>query len=165
MGVSFFKTGLLASTLLSVALTTGPSLAANTVLNVWDQFFSEEPNKLMNEFVAEFEKANPGVEIKRNVLDTDSIRATLPSALAAGQGPDLFYYDAGPAFLGPLVEAGLVADLTKEYAARGWDKSLVAWPVERVTYGNKIWGVPNEIEYTNVYVDLAVLGHAATHIG
>jgi raffinose/stachyose/melibiose transport system substrate-binding protein len=157
MGVSFFKTGLLASTLLSVALTTGPSLAANTVLNVWDQFFSEEPNKLMNEFVAEFEKANPGVEIKRNVLDTDSIRATLPSALAAGQGPDLFYYDAGPAFLGPLVEAGLVADLTKEYAARGWDKSLVAWPVERVTYGNKIWGVPNEIEYTNVYVDLAVL--------
>jgi raffinose/stachyose/melibiose transport system substrate-binding protein len=157
MGISLFKRGLLASVLLSAALTTGPSLAAATVLNVWDQFFSEEPNKLMNEFVAEFQKAHPGVEIKRNVLDTDSIRATLPSALAAGQGPDLFYYDAGPAFLGPLVEAGLVADLTQEYAARGWDKSLVAWPVERVTYGGKIWGVPNEIEYTNVYVDLAVL--------
>jgi raffinose/stachyose/melibiose transport system substrate-binding protein len=157
MGIPVLRTALLASAVVSMALTAGPSVAATTVINVWDQFFSEGPNKLMDEFVSEFEAAHPGVEIKRNVLDTDSIRATLPSALASGQGPDIFYYDAGPAFLGPLVEAGLVADLTKEYAARGWDKSLVAWPVERVTYNNKIWGVPNEIEYTNVYVNLEVL--------
>ena len=157
MGISYLKAGLLASAVFVTSLTAGPALAETTVLNLWDQFFSAEPNKLMDEFVAEFEAAHPGVEIKRNVLDTDSIRATLPSALSAGQGPDLFYYDAGPAFLGPLVEAGLVADLTDDYTARGWDDRLVDWATERVTYNDKIWGVPNEIEYTNVYVNLDVL--------
>lgn len=154
---SIVKRALFASTML-LGLASGSALAQEkTVITMWDQFFSAAPNKLMDEFVAEFEAAHPDVQIKRNVLDTDSIRATLPSALASGQGPDIFYYDAGPAFLGPLVQAGLVADLTQEYSARGWDKALVAWPVERVTYNGKIWGVPNEIEYTNVYVDLAAL--------
>ncbi|MFV0335114.1 MAG: ABC transporter substrate-binding protein [Tropicimonas sp.] len=146
---------LLCSVALSVVLA-GPAAAQDkTVITVWDQFFSAAPNALMDSLAAEFEAANPGVDIQRNVLDTDAIRATLPSALAAGTGPDIFYYDAGPGFLGPLIDAGLVADLTEEYAARGWNDSLIDWAVERVTFGGRIWGVPNEIEYTNVYFDKA----------
>ena len=156
MKTSAFRRGLLSSVFLT-GLVCAASAADKTVVTVWDQFFSPGANELMDAFAAEFEAANPDIDVERNVLDTDAIRATLPSALASGEGPDIFYYDAGPAFLGPLVNAGLVADLTEEYEARGWDSRLVAWPVERVTFAGKIWGVPNEIEYTNVYVNLDLL--------
>ncbi|MFA3919956.1 ABC transporter substrate-binding protein [Ruegeria hyattellae] len=149
-------TGLVGSA--AVVCMSGSALAQDkTVVTVWDQFFSDAPNALMDSFVAEFEAAHPGVNIERNVLDTDAIRATLPTALASGSGPDLFYYDAGPAFLGPLVDAGLVADLSDEYETLGWDELLVDWAVERVTFNDRIWGVPNEIEYTNVYFNKNLL--------
>lgn len=155
MKIAYIRCALLPAVVVGIVL--GGAAQAETVITVWDQFFSAAPNALMDEFAEEFEAANPGVDIQRNVLDTDAIRTTLPAALASGNGPDIFYYDAGPAFLGPLVNAGLVADLTDEYAARGWNDSLVDWAVERVTFGGKIWGVPNEIEYTNVYFNKSIL--------
>lgn len=130
---------------------------ATTSITIWDQFFPSAQNTLMNEFIAEYQSAHPNVEIKRSVFDTDSIRTVLRPALASGQGPDIFYYDAGPAFLGALVDAGLVYDLTPTYEAKGWNTRLSQWAVGRVTYGGKIWGVPNEVEYTNVYVNKDVL--------
>ena len=126
-------------------------------LTLWDQFFPESQSALMDSFISEFEKSRPGITVERSVYDTDAVRTVLRPALASGSGPDIFYYDAGPAFLGALVGAGLVHDLTDAYAERGLDKSLVPWAVERVSYGGRIWGVPNEIEYTNVYINLAVL--------
>ena len=131
--------------------------AGGKTLTIWDQFFPESQSTLMDSFIDEFEDSQPGVTVERGVYDTDAIRTVLRPALASGSGPDLFYYDAGPAFLGALVDAGLVHDLTDAYADRNLDESLVPWAVERVSYGGRIWGVPNEIEYTNVYVNLAVL--------
>lgn len=120
-------------------------------LVLWDQFFPDSQSELMDQFIADFEAENPGVTVERSVYDTDSIRTTLRSSLQAGRGPDIFYYDAGPAFLGQLVGAGLVYDLTEVYSETAWDERLVEWAAGRVTYDGRIWGVPNEIEYTNVY--------------
>lgn len=135
-----------------------PSAAAGkTTIVVWDQYFPQAQNKLMNDFVASYESSHPSVVVRRTPYDTDSIRTVLRPALSSGSGPDLFYYDAGPAFLGQLSDAGLVYDLTTVYQQKGWDQRLVKWAVERVTYHGKIWGVPNEIEYTNIWYNKDVL--------
>lgn len=126
------------------------------VLVIWDQFFPESQNKLMDSFISEFE-ASHNVKIERTLYDTESLRTTLRSALASGTGPDIFYYDAGPAFLGSFASAGLVKDLTADYEKNGWNDTLSDWATERVTYSGKKYGVPHEIEFTCCYVNKAIL--------
>ncbi len=166
----FSKHGFVAVLIVSVLVLANPLLwaagkqeakeaaaAEVTRLVVWDQFFPASQDELMKEFIAQYENKNPDVRIERTVYDTDSIRTVLRPALTSGEGPDVFYYDAGPAFLGAFAEAGLVYDLTKVYQEQGWNAKLVEWPVGRVTYNGKIWGVPNEIEYTNVYYNKRII--------
>jgi len=130
---------------------------AETTLTVWDQFFPSAQNELMKAFVEEFEANHPGVNVERSVLDTDSIRVVLKTALASKEGPDVFYYDAGPSFLGALIDPGLVYDLTEEYTKRGWDKRIANWAQLRVMNSGKIYGVPNEVEYTCVYYNKEIM--------
>lgn len=126
------------------------------VLVIWDQFFPESQDKLMNSFIEEFESIHD-VEVQRTVYDTDSLRTTLRTSLTTENGPDIFYYDAGPAYLGAFASAGMVRDLTNDYEEKGWNDRLADWTVGRVTYDSKKYGVPHEIEYTCVYLNRAIL--------
>jgi raffinose/stachyose/melibiose transport system substrate-binding protein len=125
-------------------------------LVVWDQFFPASQDTLMKELITQFEKEHDCV-IQRTLYDTESLRTTLRSALASGTGPDIFYYDAGPAFLGAFANAGLVYDLTSAYASKGWNNTLASWTVERTTYNGKKWGVPHEIEFTCLYYNKEIV--------
>lgn len=120
------------------------------ILTVWDQFYPASQNELMDDFVSEFEKLHD-VKVERVLYDTESLRTTLRTALASGHGPDIFYYDAGPAYLGAFANAGLVADLTPMYESKGWNEEFAGWAVERVMYNGKKWGIPHEIEFTCLY--------------
>lgn len=126
------------------------------VLVIWDQFFPESQDKLMNSFVEEFEK-NHNVDIQRTVYDTDSLRTTLRTSLTTVSGPDIFYFDAGPAYLGAYASAGLVKDLTQDYSEKGWNDRFADWASGRVTFEGEKYGVPHEIEYTCVYLNKAIL--------
>lgn len=119
-------------------------------LVVWDQFYPASQNQLMDEFVKEFEEMH-NCKIERVLYDTESMRTTLRTALSSNIGPDIFYYDAGPAFLGAFVNAGLVYDLSDTYVKKGWNNTLAGWTIERVMYNGKQWAVPHEIEFTCLY--------------
>jgi raffinose/stachyose/melibiose transport system substrate-binding protein len=126
------------------------------VLVVWDQFYPASQDALMKELIAGFESQHNCV-VQRTLYTTEQLRATLRTALASGTGPDIFYYDAGPAFLGAFANAGLVYDLTGAYQRKGWNNTLAKWTVERTTYNGKKWGVPHEIEFTCLYYNKNIL--------
>jgi raffinose/stachyose/melibiose transport system substrate-binding protein len=124
---------------------------------LWDQFFPAAQSRFMDKVIEEFEQQNPEINIERSVMDTESIRKVLKVALSADAGPDIFYYDSGPGFLGVLVQAGLVRDLSQDYEQRGWNQKFFQWTKERCSYGGKVYGVGNEIEYTCVFYNRAIL--------
>lgn len=145
-------------TVIGLILAIGSASAqTQTTLTIWDQFFPTEQSDLMNQLIVEFEAEHPGVQVNRSILDTDSIRAVLRTALTSGQGPDVFYYDAGPGFLGMLIKAGLVYDLTDVYVEYGWTNRVAEWAQQRVMDHGRIYGFPNEVEYTNVYYNKEIL--------
>jgi raffinose/stachyose/melibiose transport system substrate-binding protein len=119
-------------------------------LRIWDQFSEEGPSDAIEEIIARFEEKHPGVEVQREVMQMDDLRSAAKTAIASGQGPDLLGSSIGP-FTWPLIEAGLVEDLSAEYADRGWDARLQPWAAGLTRYNGKFWAVPNEAEVMGVF--------------
>lgn len=105
--------------------------------------------ELENDLIASFEKANPHIRIIRRALPSADAVATIPTALAAGHGPDLF--DLQMESCGPLISAGLVDPI--DYDAIGYaDKDALSdaylpSSLDGVWYYNRIYGLP--LEYTS----------------
>lgn len=74
---------------LSLAWASVPARAENTVLRFTTARYSATPTDYLPLAAEDFEAANPGVEIKVEVLDPDRLPETLRSELAAGGSPDL----------------------------------------------------------------------------
>ncbi|MFD1713525.1 ABC transporter substrate-binding protein [Amnibacterium flavum] len=90
-----------------------------------------------------------GIEVKLDVVPSENMRTVLQTQLRSGEGPDVFGYDTGPGFAGALEEAGLLYDLTDAYADNDWP--IYDFAQERVTFGGKIVGIPNDIESVGLF--------------
>lgn len=63
------------------------------VIEYW-QYYFESKIALMDELIAEFNAANPGIEVRQQHFPYDSFQEKLAASVAAGEGPDivnLFY--------------------------------------------------------------------------
>lgn len=125
--------------------------AENVTLAMWDNFTDPVTTKALAGLIAEFEKQNSDIKIKRTTIKNDDLRNTIKPALTSGKGPDIFNYDAGPGYLGVLAKSGLALDLTPYADTFGWKERFPQWVNERVTFDNKIYGIGNEIELIGVY--------------
>jgi raffinose/stachyose/melibiose transport system substrate-binding protein len=148
--MTFFK-GL--ATASALALIASGALAQDVTLRVWDTFSDNSDG--MDAFVAAFEAANPGIKIERDVQSVDEMRPVIQTALNAGTGPDLFYYDTGPGFAGVLAEAGLLMPLDDAFAAGNF-AAVYPWAKDRTTFGGKAYGIGNEVEFLGVYYNKAL---------
>lgn len=99
--------------------------------------------------IGAFEKANPGITVKLDVMPNDTIRTVLQTQLRSGQGPDVFGYDTGPGFAGALAKAGLLYDLTQAYADNNWP--IYDFAKLRVTFDGKLVGIPSQLETVGVF--------------
>ena len=133
----------------ALMLSAGSS-HAQTELRVWDTFADTGQDNGMKALIAEFEKANPDITIARDVQNIDELRPVIQTALASGTGPDVFYYDTGPGFAGVLADNGLLMPLDDVYASGALDH-IYPWTLERVTFGDKVYGIGNEVEFLGVY--------------
>ena len=131
-----------------LALAASGAIAQQTELRVWDTF--TEVSEGMDAMVSAFEAANPDIDVVRDVQSTDDMRAIIQTALNAGTGPDIVYYDTGPGFAGVLAEAGLLRPLDDFYASGALD-AVYPWTKERSTFGGKVYGVGNQLEFVAVY--------------
>ena len=109
---------------------------------------------LIEENIATFEEQNPGITVDVDTAPLEQLRTILQTQLRSGSGPDVFRYDTGPGYAGALNEAGLLYDLTEVYEENDWP--VYEFAKERVTFDDKVVGVPDELETIGVFYNQAL---------
>jgi raffinose/stachyose/melibiose transport system substrate-binding protein len=84
------------------------------------------------------------------------MRDILKTALTAGTGPDVMYYDTGPGFAGVLARAGLLLPLDDAYVQYGWDKRIFKWAKDRTAFDGKTYGIGHELEFVGTFYNKKV---------
>ena len=140
--------------LLLVVALLGTAYGQDDMVQIvyWDQASGEEASQAaIGQIIANFEEANPGIEIVREVIDANVMRDIAKPTIEAGEGPDLIYYDTGPGYAGILARAGLLLPLDAAYAANNWDERLI--PISRAwtTFDGQVYGVGHELEAQGFY--------------
>lgn len=131
----------------SAPAANAPTGGDKTRLLYWDGFGEESTG--IDKIVAMFNQANPKIEIVREAQP--QMRDILRTALDAGQGPDIFYYDTGPGFAGVLARAGLLKPLDDAYRTYDWDKRIFDFAKQRASFGGKAYGIGNELEFITTF--------------
>ena len=101
------------------------------------------------EIIARFEEQHPSIDIQREVMPTEDVRAVIEARLRSHQRPDVFTYDTGPGFGGVLADAGLLRPLEDAYRQNGWN--IYDWAKRRATYSGTVYGVPDQVQEIVVY--------------
>lgn len=139
------------------AFAASLSASASAVeISYWSQLDDPDQIALFERLVAEFEAAHPDVDVQVTTMQRDDMTTQLRVALGAGAGPDVANYDVGDAYLGSLVRAGLVKDISAVYAERGWNDRFFGWAKDAVTYDGKQWGVPAQQEAQGLWYNAAL---------
>ncbi|GCD89947.1 ABC transporter substrate-binding protein [Nocardioides sp. LS1] len=89
----------------------------------------------------EYEKTHAGVTIKTNPIALNTYGSTITTQLQAGNGPDVFFINAGggqAGSVGTLGEAGKLLDLTGKVA----DGAVPENAVSSMSYNDKLVAVP-----------------------
>ncbi len=148
-----YKTVLWLFALVLVFALLGSAYAQDPVQIVyWDHVYGNEAQEAaMAQLIANFEEANPDIEILLETYNTDVMRDIAKTTIEAGEGPDLIYYDAGPAYAGILANAGLLLPLDEAYTANNWDERLISISRAWTTFGGHVYGVGHELEAQGLY--------------
>ena len=97
----------------------------------------------------DYEKSHPGVTIKTNPIVLNTYGSTLTTQLNAGNGPDVFFVNAGSGQAGsvtPLAKAGKLLDLTGTV-----DASVVPESSKSLLYsGSKLVAIPAYVAPTGL---------------
>lgn len=148
-----YKTVLRLFAILLVFAFLGSAAAQDPVqVLFWDQVYGNASQEAgMAQIIANFEEANPDIEIVLEVMAFDVMRDIAKTSFEAGEGPDIIYYDAGPAYAGILANAGLLLPLDEAYAANNWDERLISISRDWTTFGGHVYGVGHELEAQGLY--------------
>ena len=103
----------------------------------------------LREHLKDFEAANPGITVELEAIPLEQLRQTLQTTLRGPNAPDVFAWGSGPAYTGPLAEAGLLYDLTEAYDTHDWP--VYEFAREQVTHDGKVFGVPGEMETIGIF--------------
>ncbi len=132
--------------------TTGEAGEEAVTLLVWDQWSGGGADAGMQELVESFTEANPNITIEREVYSgNEQLRDLLKTALGAGTGPDLMYYDLGAFALQVLVNANQLMPLDDAYEQYGWDQKIFDFAQQWCTLEGKRYAIPHELEFEPVY--------------
>lgn len=77
------------SIILIVMLLAVPAMAAKTKVTIWN--WSQEQKDFYEEAIAEFESANPDIDLEWITYVQDQYGQSLPLALRGGNGPDIYW--------------------------------------------------------------------------
>jgi raffinose/stachyose/melibiose transport system substrate-binding protein len=86
----------------------------------------------------DFEAANPGVTVKQNKIALTAADQTIPTQLQAGNGPDVFWINAGSGIqtsVGQLGKAGLLLPLDSSVYAGIPESQMAGYDLDGKTYG------------------------------
>lgn len=130
------------------AATAAPAQAGGEgdTLLYWDGF--QEESTVLDEIVAKY---NETATVKVVRESQPQMRDILRTALDAGTGPDIMYYDTGPGFAGVLARAGLLLPLDEPYGQYGWNDRVAALAKQRATFDGKAYGIGHALELVGMF--------------
>jgi multiple sugar transport system substrate-binding protein len=135
-------------------LFSAAAVQADTELTYWTH---EDPNRteIENRYISEFEKANPGVVIKRVTNPSKKMAERILTAFAANQGPDIFNLQIEDEYA--YIVNNRLAPV--DYPAAGYDSvkaiynAYIPKVLDPVTYEGALYGLPLELTNWCVYVN------------
>lgn len=116
-----------------------------------------EPSAVMEQIFSDFEQANPGVEVIYQVQSHVDYRQRLQTAIASGNGPDLFRYHASWV---PMLSAELASLPSKIMSVNEFQQTFYPVAVQQLQYGGQIVGVPLMYDGLGLYYNTEVLATA-----
>lgn len=128
---------------LALVLVASTGSYAGTKLVFWHIQTTEPTRSIIEDSVARFRAAHPGVEVEVVPLQNDPYKVKLKVAMGAGEPPDIFIsWGGGP--LEEYIEAGKVADLTSYLRENDYIERFPPAAMGPVTFGGRWYGVPVE---------------------
>ena len=117
----------------------------------------EDPNRteIENRYISEFEKANPGVTIKRVTNPSKKMAELILTAFAANQGPDIFNLQIEDEYA-YIVNSRLAS---VDFKAAGYAsveaiyKAYIPKVLDPVTFEGSLYGLPLELTNWCLYVN------------
>jgi len=131
---------------------------ANSIRYLVEQPEDPEDLEALRTHLKTYEQANPGTTVKLEAMPSENMRTVLQTQLRSGEGPDVFSWGSGPGYAGALAEAGLIFDLTAAYEQYQWP--VYDFAKQRVTFDNKIVGIPGEMETIGLYYNKDMFAEA-----
>jgi ABC-type glycerol-3-phosphate transport system substrate-binding protein len=121
------------------------------------------PDQLWDTMTASFKQANPKVEVVVEQLalgQGQSRDDKLFAGLASGTAWDVWQRDIPPSYQQPLVDQKAVLALDEYYASLPNLKKVFPWARSRSKVNGKVWGVPHEVEFIDVFYNKPVFEKA-----
>jgi arabinogalactan oligomer/maltooligosaccharide transport system substrate-binding protein len=121
---------------LTLAIVIAMPSYAKSKLNLWEHE-KDEDQKVLDEIIDAFSKANPDIEIKRSHYKTEDLRTQFQTAAMGGGGAELII--APNDFAGPFSVMQIIKPVNGFFKPEKFYESVVAG----VTDGqSNIWGLP-----------------------
>lgn len=123
-------------------------------MHLWPEGVSAGQNKIVNQIISEYQKENPNVTIKQEVLDNEQYKNKLKVLSASNQLPDVgVTWAAG--FLQPYVEGKLFTPLD-DLLSGNLNGKFVSGTTEAYAVDGKTYGLPLEFNISPVYYNKAL---------
>ncbi|MCB1133788.1 MAG: extracellular solute-binding protein, partial [Verrucomicrobiae bacterium] len=130
----------------AVAVVAASTAFAGTVKYYAD--YDPAPLAAMEEIIADFEAANPEIDIQLQNFDHEGYKTSIRNFLTA-DAPDLANWYAGNR-MAPFVNAGQFADISDVWEANGLKDSLAS-ALPSMTIDEKQWGIPYTYYQWGIY--------------
>jgi len=132
----------------ALALASGAEAQTVTLWSHWADH--ESKVAFVEEAAAQFEAANPGVEVEITWYQKNPLYAALKTALRAGEGPDVFYAEPNQV---EYIENDLLYDLSE---GLNW-QDIEGWAKDVWTFGDGTYGFPLEAWTVELYYNKEML--------
>ncbi|MCU0910902.1 MAG: ABC transporter substrate-binding protein [Rhodobacteraceae bacterium] len=148
-----FQTSRRAALALTVAMLAATSAQAQQRVLRYYADFDPAPLAAFEAAIAEFEAANPDIDVQLQNFDHEGYKTAIRNFLTA-DAPDLANWYAGNRML-PFVESGQFMDVTDVWEANGLNESLASAAASMEIDGKK-WGVPYTYYQWGIYYNKSV---------
>jgi raffinose/stachyose/melibiose transport system substrate-binding protein len=120
------------------------------MMHLWPAGLSAQQNKLVGQIIDEYQKDNPNVIIKQEVLENEQYKNKLKVLSASNELPDVgITWAAG--FMEPYVKGGLFAPLDDILGGTQLKDKFVTGTTEAYAINNKTYALPIELNICPVY--------------
>ncbi len=121
------------------------------ILNNWGIY--DKRNEILNNYFRDYMDSHPNLNIVNESMSGDEFYVKLYSDFASGYAPDILAL-APNTTVKDLFVKGKLADLTDEFKSDTvWQDTIDRSMLKDVTYNNRIFGIPTDMEFYCLYVN------------